>query len=73
MKWKLQNRPKHLATKATENDENSKQCPKKLVWMKSDNFWIPTFYGDVNFSGQTKTNSKTQIHKSVLFMYRNVK
>ena len=28
--------------------------------------------GDVNFLGQTKMNLKTQIHKSVLLMYRNV-
>ena len=40
---------------------------------KSDKFRTRTLDGDVNFSGQTEMNSKTQTHKSVLFMYINVK
>ena len=39
--------------------------------MKSDKIWTQILDGDVNFSDRTEMNSKAQIHKSVLFMYRN--
>ena len=39
--------------------------PKKILWMKSDDFRSPTLDGDVNFSVQSKLNSKLQIHKTV--------
>ena len=46
--------------------------PRKKHWMRTCNFWTRALDGDVKFSGQIKFISKTQTHKSVLSMCRNV-
>ena len=54
-----------------EGDEIIKPEMKKLLQRFWNKILSPAPTGDVNLSGQTKSNSKPQIQKSVLLVYRN--
>ena len=56
-----------------QRDAINEQESKKLVWMKSDEFWSLKLDGNYNFSGHTILNSKTRTQKLVPFVYRNFK
>ena len=55
--------PEHSSSSELERTENDKGEPRKVVWIKFDEFSSPTLNGDVNFSGHTKMNSKSKTQK----------
>ena len=44
---------------------------EEIILNKNGKIWAGIIDGDANLSGRTRMNSKTQVHKLLLFMYRN--